>query len=161
MAEITFKGNKVQTAGPLPAIGQAAPDFTLTKGDLSDVSLSSLKGKNVVLNVFPSIDTPTCAQSVRTFNQSASERDDAVVLCVSQDLPFAQSRFCSAERIEGVVPLSELRSRAFGEDYGVGTEEEGGGPSQDELPKRVHGGFRARHGSEAGRLTECNRGTGA
>ena len=119
MAEITLKGNKINTVGDLPAVGTAAPDFRLTKTDLSDVSLKDFAGKKVVLNIFPSVDTPVCATSVRKFNEAAAKIDGAVVLCVSVDLPFAHGRFCGAEGIEGVVSVSELRDRAFGEKYGV------------------------------------------
>ena len=95
-----------------------APDFCLTKGDLSDAKLSDYKGKRVVLNIFPSIDTGVCAQSVRTFNKKASSLDNTVVLCISADLPFAQGRFCGAEGLENVVTLSTFKSPDFGKDYG-------------------------------------------
>lgn len=119
MASITLKGNAINTCGNLPAIGSAAPDFTLTKTDLSDVSLKDYAGKKVVLNIFPSLDTPVCANSVRRFNQEVSNLGGAAVLCVSVDLPFALGRFCGAEGIEDVDAVSELRARKFGEDYGV------------------------------------------
>ncbi len=118
MATVTLGGNPVNTVGELPAVGTSAPSFTLTGGDLSDVTPEAFAGKQVVLNIFPSIDTPTCATSVRTFNQRVAERDDAVVLCVSEDLPFALSRFCGAEGIDNVVTASSFRSE-FGTDYGV------------------------------------------
>jgi len=119
MATITLKGNPIHTSGDLPRIEQAAPDFTLTKTDLSDVKLADFKGKRVIMNIFPSIDTPTCATSVRKFNQEASKLSDVVVLCVSMDLPFAQSRFCGAEGLDKVVPVSAFRNSEFGQRYGV------------------------------------------
>lgn len=119
MADITLKGNKIHTCGELPAIGSQAPDFVLTKTDLSDVSLKELAGKRIVLNIFPSIDTSVCATSVRKFNEEAEKLENTVVLCASLDLPFAHDRFCGAKRLKNVIPVSELRERAFGEDYGV------------------------------------------
>ena len=122
MAQITFQGNPIQTAGDLPAIGSAAPDFTLLKQDLSEVSLADLAGKRIVLNIFPSIDTGVCATSVRSFNEKASGLHNTVVLCVSVDLPFALSRFCGAEGINDAEAVSAFRS-SFGADYGVTIEE--------------------------------------
>ncbi len=119
MAKITLKGNPINTCDPLPEVGSKAADFKLTKVDLSDVSLADYAGKTIVLNIFPSIDTPVCAASVRYFNQEVAKRDDCVVLCVSMDLPFAHKRFCGAEGLDDVVSVSEMRSRAFGEFYGV------------------------------------------
>ncbi|MCC5857058.1 MAG: thiol peroxidase [Ectothiorhodospiraceae bacterium] len=119
MPTISLRGNPVQTVGELPAAGTAAPDFNLTGDDLGELGLETYKGKKVVLNIFPSIDTPTCAKSVRVFNQKASGRDNAVVLCVSADLPFAQKRFCGAEGLENVVNASTFRSPEFGKAYGV------------------------------------------
>ena len=119
MAKITFKGNPVTTSGDLPKVGAAAPAFTLTKNDLSPLSNKDLAGKNVVLNIFPSIDTGVCATSVRKFNQQAATLPNTVVVCVSKDLPFAQKRFCGAEGIDKVVPASWFRGRDFGADYGV------------------------------------------
>ena len=119
MAQVAFKGSPVMTAGELPAIGTQAPAFTLTGKDLSDVQLSNYFGKTVVLNIFPSIDTPVCAASVRHFNAEASVLGDTVVLCISADLPFAAGRFCTVEGLEKVVPASVFRSPAFGKDYGV------------------------------------------
>jgi len=119
MAQVTLKGAPVKTSGELPAVGHDSPDFTLTRMDLAELSLSDLKGKQVVLNIFPSLDTSTCATSVRTFNQRASELPGTVVLCISADLPFAQKRFCGAEGLERVVPLSDFRNKQFGGDYGV------------------------------------------
>lgn len=118
MAEVTLGGNPVNTSGDLPQVGSAAPAFTLTGSDLSDVSASGFEGKNLVLNIFPSVDTPTCATSVRTFNERAAGLDDTAVICVSADLPFAQGRFCGAEGIENVSTASTFRS-SFGADYGV------------------------------------------
>ena len=119
MAEITLKGNPIHTCGELPAIGSQAPDFVLTKTDLSDVSLKDFAGKRIVLNIFPSLDTSVCATSVRKFNEHAQNLDNTVVLCASLDLPFAHGRFCGAEGLDNVVSVTELRKRAFGEDYGV------------------------------------------
>ncbi len=119
MAEITLGGNPIHTSGDLPAAGSAAPAFTLTKTDLADVSLTDYAGRNVVLNIFPSVDTATCATSVRTFNARAGEKANTVVLCVSADLPFAQKRFCGAEGLENVVPVSTFRHSEFLLDYGV------------------------------------------
>ncbi len=118
MAEITLGGNPVHTSGELPAVGSAAPAFTLTGADLGDVSQSDYSGQNLVLNIFPSVDTPTCATSVRTFNERAADLDGTAVLCVSADLPFAQGRFCGAEGIDNVATASSFRSD-FGTDYGV------------------------------------------
>ena len=118
MAKITFKGSPTRTAGELPVKGSAAPDFTLVKQDLSETVLSDYKGKRLVLNIFPSIDTGVCAMSVRKFNEKAAALKNTVVLCVSMDLPFAQSRFCGAEGIKNVVTASAFRS-AFGDHYGV------------------------------------------
>lgn len=119
MAEITLKGNPIHTYGDLPAVGSQAPDFVLTKTNLADVSLKDFVGQRIVLNIFPSIDTSVCAASVRKFNEEAAKLDNTVVLCASLDLPFAHERFCGAEGLEKVVPVTELRKRAFGEDYGV------------------------------------------
>lgn len=119
MATITLKGNAIHTCGELPAVGSKAPDFTLTKGDLSDVSLAAFAGKRKLLNIVPSLDTGICAASARRFNAEAGAVPGAVMLIVSCDLPFAQGRFCQAEGLEGVVPLSELRARSFGEAYGI------------------------------------------
>ncbi|HEY7883646.1 MAG TPA: thiol peroxidase [Cellvibrionaceae bacterium] len=118
MATVTLKGNPIHTNGDLPAIGSSAPAFTLVRSDLSEVSLSEFKGKKVVLNIFPSIDTPTCATSVRTFNEKAANLDNTVVVCASLDLPFAQARFCGAEGLNNVVAGSAYRSD-FADTYGV------------------------------------------
>lgn len=119
MAKITFKGNPVSTSGNLPKIGKKAPDFLLTKSDLSDVGLKSFSGRKKVLNIVPSLDTGVCATSARRFNEEIKKRQDAVVLTISNDLPFAQSRFCKAEGIDSVITLSQLRNRRFGRKYGV------------------------------------------
>ena len=119
MAKITFKSNPISTIGTLPAVGSKAPDFRLTKTDLSDVSLKDFAGKKLVLNIFPSIDTGVCATSVRKFNSEAGALPNAVVLGVSKDLPFAHKRFCGAEGITGVVTTSDLREGSFGKAYGV------------------------------------------
>ena len=131
MATITLKGNPIHTVGNLPAVGSKAPDFLLTKEDLSDVSLKDFAGKTIVLNIFPSIDTGVCAASVRKFNESAAGLADTVVVGVSKDLPFALRRFCAAEGIENVVTTSALRpGSSFGKDYGV-TIEDGGMAGRD------------------------------
>lgn len=119
MAQITFKGNPFNTAGSLPKVGGAAPDFKVTKADLSDASVGDFKGKRVVLNIFPSIDTPVCAASVRRFNQEAANLKNTVVLCVSKDLPFAQKRFCAAEGLENVLTASEFKDTSFSDAYKV------------------------------------------
>ncbi len=118
MAETKLGGNPVNTSGDLPAVGSDAPSFTLAGGDLSDVTADQFAGKKIVLNIFPSVDTPVCAASVRRFNEAAASRDNTVVLCVSEDLPFAMNRFCGAEGLSNVVGASAFRSN-FGEDYGV------------------------------------------
>ncbi len=118
MATVTLRGNPLHTNGDLPAVGSKAPEFKAVAKDLSDVSLATYAGKRKVLNIFPSIDTPTCATSVRQFNKRASELDNAVVLCVSADLPFAQARFCGAEGLSNVSTLSLMRG-SFAKDYGV------------------------------------------
>ena len=119
MATVTLKGNEIHTLGNLPVNGSKAPDFTLIKNDLSNTSLSDYKGQKVVLNIFPSIDTGTCAQSVRQFNQEAAELENTKVLCISKDLPFAQARFCGAEGIDKVETLSDFRDENFGKAYNV------------------------------------------
>ena len=119
MATVTLKGTEIHTLGNLPATGQKAPDFELTKNDLSTVKLSDYQGSRVVLNIFPSVDTGTCAQSVRQFNEEAAELDNTIVLCVSKDLPFAQARFCGAEGIKNVEMLSDFRDGNFGKAYNL------------------------------------------
>ena len=118
MSQVTLKGNPVEVGGSFLQAGQAAPEFRLVAGDLSEKSLTDFAGKRKVLNIFPSVDTGVCAASVRKFNEKAASVANAAVLCVSQDLPFAQSRFCGAEGIENVVMLSAFRS-PFAQDYGV------------------------------------------
>ncbi|MFT5593162.1 MAG: thiol peroxidase [Oceanicoccus sp.] len=118
MATVTLQGNAFDTQGELPKAGAQAPAFTLAQGDLSDLTLADLAGKRVILNIFPSVDTATCATSVRKFNEKAAALDNTVVVCVSADLPFALSRFCGAEGIENVKVASSFRS-SFGLDYGV------------------------------------------
>jgi thiol peroxidase len=119
MANITHRGNPVRTNGDLPAVGSRAPDFRLTDADLKDLSLADFRGKKKLLNIFPSIDTPTCALSTRKFNEHAKQHTDAVIIMVSADLPFAQKRFCSAENTMNVKTLSMMRDRNFAKDYGV------------------------------------------
>ncbi len=119
MASITLKGNAISTIGELPAVGSQAPDFELVKSDLSKASLADYKGKKIVMNIFPSIDTGTCATSVREFNKKASSLDNTTVLCISRDLPFAQGRFCGAEGIENVEMLSDFVDGSFSKDYGL------------------------------------------
>ena len=119
MAEVSWRGLIVNTEGELPQVGSRAPDFMLSAQDLSDLHLSDFTGKNLILNIFPSIDTKTCATSVRTFNAKVANEDNTVVLCVSVDLPQAQARFCGAENIENVQTGSAFRSPDFGKDYGV------------------------------------------
>jgi len=119
MATVKVGDTQVEVAGSLPAVGQRAPDFSLVNKDLADVTLAKFPGLRKILNIFPSIDTQTCAMSVRRFNQLAAIQPDAVVLCISADLPFAQSRFCGAEGLNNVVTLSTMRGREFMRNYGV------------------------------------------
>jgi thiol peroxidase len=119
MATTRFKGNPVQTCGSIPAVGNKAPEAALTGGDLADVKISGFAGSNIVLNIFPSVDTSVCATSVRRFNEAAASLSNAKVLCISRDLPFAQKRFCGAEGIANVTMLSEMRGDSFGQAYGV------------------------------------------
>jgi len=119
MAQIAFKGNPIQTAGSLPKLGSIAPDFKIVKSDLTPLSLSDLKGKKVILNIFPSLDTPVCANSVRRFNVEASKLANTVVVCVSKDLPFAHKRFCTAEGIANVIAGSEYQDSSFSDAYGI------------------------------------------
>jgi thioredoxin-dependent peroxiredoxin len=119
MAKITFKGNPVNTSGNLPSKGTKAPDFSLVKSDLGTLSLSELKGKKVILNIFPSLDTSVCAITVRKFNKLAAGIKNVTVLGISKDLPFAHGRFCSTEGITNVITLSGFRDREFGNAYGV------------------------------------------
>jgi len=119
MATITLKGNKINTNGDLPKAGIKAPDFVLVDGDLNNVSLDTYKGKKKLLNIVPSLDTPTCAMSTKKFNEAALARKDTVFLIISADLPFAMKRFCAAEGATNVIPLAMMRSRNFAKDYGV------------------------------------------
>lgn len=119
MATITLKGNKITTNGDLPAVGSAAPDLHLVDKDLNDKRLADYKGKKKLLNIVPSLDTPVCATSTKKFNDVARSRNDVVMLIISADLPFAMSRFCSAENTDKVVTLSMMRSKNFAKDYGV------------------------------------------
>ncbi|WP_028974749.1 thiol peroxidase [Spirochaeta cellobiosiphila] len=119
MSTITFQGNPIETIGSLPSVGSQAPDFTLTKGDLSDVSLADFKGKWKILNIVPSLDTGVCAKSAKEFNDEVKNYSNLVVLNISRDLPFAATRFCSAEGVDNIIPLSEMRDQSFGKTYGV------------------------------------------
>ncbi len=119
MAKITFKGTPVNTVGNLPAIGSQVPDFTVTKTDLTETSLKDYAGHKLILNIFPSLDTGTCAMSVRHFNEAASQLNGTKVLCISADLPFAQKRFCGAENLTNVTPASVFRHSDFGKKFGV------------------------------------------
>lgn len=122
MATITLGGNPINTNGELPTVGNSAPSFEMAALDLSSKSLNDFGGMNLILNIFPSIDTGTCATSVRNFNQTAADLDNTKVLCISRDLPFAQKRFCGAEGIENVVMLSDFKTGQFGKDYGLEIE---------------------------------------
>ncbi|WP_280745854.1 MULTISPECIES: thiol peroxidase [unclassified Parabacteroides] len=119
MAKVAFKGIEVHTNGVLPAVGSIAPDFIAVKNDLSELALDSLKGKRVILNIFPSLDTAVCASSVRRFNKEAASLHNTVVLAISKDLPFAQSRFCTTEGIDKVIPLSAFRNSTIEDNYGL------------------------------------------
>ena len=119
MAAITLGGNAINTSGELPKVGTKAPEFQLVKNDLSIASLADFAGSKLVLNIFPSIDTGTCATSVRKFNESASALENTTVLCISRDLPFAQKRFCGAEGLENVVNLSDFQEGSFGKTNGL------------------------------------------
>lgn len=119
MATVTLGGNPVNTNASLPAVGSVAPQFQLVANDLSEVSSESFRGQRVILNIFPSIDTATCATSVRTFNKMANDLENTKILCISRDLPFAQKRFCGSEGLENVVNLSDFRNGTFGNDYGL------------------------------------------
>ena len=134
MAQIMIGGSPANTTGNLPLLGSKAPGFTLTKTDLSDIGLPDLAGTRVVLNIFPSIDTPVCSASVRRFNVEAAALVNTQVLCVSADLPFAHKRFCETEGVEGVTAVSELRTRGFGDAYGVRIAE---GPLEGLLARAV------------------------
>lgn len=134
MAKVTLKGAPIHTSGELPAVGRQAPDFRLVNGELADVSLATWTGQRKLLSMVPSLDTPTCAQSARTFNRSAAEHSDAVFLIISADLPFAMSRFCATEDAGQVIPLSMMRSRDFARDYGLLIED---GPLAGVLARAV------------------------
>ena len=134
MATVTLKGNAIHTIGELPKIGSQAPEFSLVKNDLSDIISSDFKGKRVILNIFPSLDTAVCAASVRRFNLEAAKLPNTAVVCISKDLPFAHSRFCTTEGIANVVPASEFRSNNFGKAYGVMLTD---GPLQGLLARAV------------------------
>ncbi len=118
MATITLKGNPIDTIGELPAVGSKVPGFNLTDTDLHDRTISNFSGKNLIFNIFPSLDTPVCAASVRKFNSEAASFNNAAVLCISADLPFAHKRFCESEGLDNVYPLSTFRSPQFGIDFG-------------------------------------------
>ena len=119
MTTITLEGNEINTAGYLPGAGSKAPDFTLTNAELAEMSLSDFSGKNIIMNIFPSIDTGICAESTRKFNSAAESLNNTVVLCISADLPFASARLCDAENLDQVITLSTFRNPAFGDNYGV------------------------------------------
>ena len=119
MSVMTLNGSPYHTIGSLPAVGSAAPDFTVTKTDLGEVHLKHYAGKKVVLNIFPSLDTPTCAAAMHEFNQLADGHKNILFLCISADLPFAQKRFCVAEHLDNVLPASTFRHPQFAKDYGV------------------------------------------
>lgn len=119
MSQITFKNKPVTTYGSLPEVGEKAPHFELIKGDLSTATLQDYRGKRVIMNIFPSIDTNVCATSVRNFNEKATDLKNTVVLCISRDLPFAQKRFVNDEELENVINLSDFKERNFGKDYGL------------------------------------------
>lgn len=119
MAQITLRDNPIHTSGELPAVGDDAPEFKLVGTDMAEHALADFAGKQVVLNIFPSLETPVCAASVRRFNQLASEREETVVLCISADLPLAHKRFCAAEGLDDVVSLSTFRDQNFGSAYGI------------------------------------------
>lgn len=119
MADITLKGNPIHTNGDLPAVGSAAPDFSLTGQDLADVSLADYAGKKKLLNIVPSLDTPVCATSTQKFNSAMADKSDAVALVISADLPFASKRFCGVEGIENVISLSMMRDKSFADAYGM------------------------------------------
>lgn len=119
MTTITLKGNPIHTIGELPKLNTQAPSFTLTKGNLTETTLKDYAGKKVILNIFPSLDTATCATSVRQFNAKANTLENTQILCISADLPFAQNRFCTTENLENVIPLSTFRHPDFGKNYGL------------------------------------------
>ena len=134
MAKITLKGKPINTIGNLPPLGSKIPNFIATKTDLTEIGLNDFQGKKVVLNIFPSLDTATCAMSVRKFNEAANKLKNTVILCVSADLPFAQQRFCGTENLKNVIPLSVFRHQEFGKNYGVTIVD---GPLQGLLARAV------------------------
>ena len=119
MATITLQGKPIETMGELPAVGQTAPDFNLVKTDLTETNLQDYRGKNIILNIFPSLDTEICSASVKKFNDEIKKLSNTMVLCISADLPFAHSRFCTTNECHEIIALSNFRNRCFGEDYGV------------------------------------------
>jgi thiol peroxidase len=134
MSTIAFKGKEIHTSGSLPSVGSKAPDFSVTKSDLSEIKLADYSGRRLVINIFPSIDTGVCAASVRKFNQEAAGLDNTIVLCVSKDLPFAHKRFCEAEGIENVVTASEYKNQSFSQAYNVRMED---GPLEGLMSRAV------------------------
>lgn len=134
MKKVNFKKHPVSLKGNIPQTGKLAPDFKLTKSDLATISLSDLKGKTLVLNIFPSLDTGVCAMSVRKFNELAANMKDTIVLAISKDLPFAHTRFCTTEGINNVIALSDFRNTGFATDYGLLMED---GPLQGLLARAV------------------------
>lgn len=134
MSKITLKGSTINTFGNLPAVGSKAPDFLLVGTNLADIKNADFEGKRLILNIFPSLDTATCAASVRRFNVEAAKLDNAVVICISKDLPFAHGRFCASEGITNVVTASEFRDNVFGKSYGVMITD---GPMQGLLSRAV------------------------
>lgn len=119
MTNFTLKGTEFHTIGTLPAVGTQAPDFTVTKTDLGEIHLKHYIGKKIILNIFPSLDTPTCASTMQQFNTIAQKHKETLILCISADLPFAQKRFCVAEHLDNVIPVSTFRHPQFGKDYGL------------------------------------------
>ncbi len=119
MATITLKGSEIHTNGELPAVGSDAPGFHLVDGELNDTYLTNYAGKKILMNIVPSLDTPVCATSTKKFNEAAAGKDNVVMLVIAADLPFAMGRFCGAEHVDKVIPLSMMRSRNFAKDYGV------------------------------------------
>lgn len=134
MVEITVEGNPVQTVGPMPKIGTMAPDFIVTKTDLSEIHLKNYLGRPILMNVFPSLDTETCADALRKYNEIAQHFPGILILCISADLPFAQKRFCVSEHLDSVHPVSVFRHPGFGEDYGLAIAE---GPLKGLLARAV------------------------
>ena len=134
MTKITLKGNPINTIGKLPKVGKKAPKFTLIKNDLSKVKLEDFKGSKLILNISPSLDTGTCATSIRKFNKEATKLENTKVLYISRDLPFAQARFCGAEGIENVITLSDFAKGKFGKKYGLTIED---GPMANLLSRAI------------------------